>query len=141
MRAKARKEHRFMNIVYPAICHFEDGGYWCEFPDLEGCFSQGDTELEIVGNARESLEGYVISLLERGCELPKASAITGLHAEDGGFTTYISCDISGSGKFVRKNVTLPEWLSVRAEKASINFSQTLQESLFKKLGISADVTA
>ena len=24
-----------MNIVYPAICHFEDGGYWCEFPDLD----------------------------------------------------------------------------------------------------------
>ncbi|MEE3314831.1 MAG: type II toxin-antitoxin system HicB family antitoxin [Treponema sp.] len=83
-----------MNIVYPAICHFEDGGYWCEFPDLEGCFSQGDTELEIVGNAKEALEGYVVSILERGGELPKASAITGLHASGGDFTTYISYDVS-----------------------------------------------
>lgn len=126
-----------MNIVYPAICHFEDGGYWCEFPDLEGCFSQGDTELEIVENAKEALEGYAVSILERGGSLPNASAITSLHAEGKDFLSYIACDISGSGKFVRKNVTLPEWLSVRAEKASINFSQTLQESLFKKLGISA----
>ena len=45
-----------MNFIYPAICHFEDGGYWCEFPDLPGCFSQGDSEREIVENAAESLE-------------------------------------------------------------------------------------
>lgn len=126
-----------MNIVYPAICHFEDGGYWCEFPDLDGCFSQGDTEIEIVENAKESLEGFVISLLERGESLPKASAITKFHADGSDFLTYISCDISNSGKFVRKNVTIPEWLSVRAEKAAINFSQTLQESLIKKLVITA----
>lgn len=129
-----------MNIIYPAICHYEDDGYWCEFPDLDGCFSQGDTELEIVENAKEALEGYVISILERGGNLPQASTIKDLHLEDSDFSTYISCDISTSGKFVRKNVTLPEWLSVRAEKASINFSQTLQESLFKKLGISTSVT-
>lgn len=55
--------------------------------------------------------------------------------------SFYSCDISNSGKFVRKNVTLPEWLSARAEKAAINFSQTLQESLYKKLGITAIVTA
>lgn len=126
-----------MNITYPAICHFEDGGYWCEFPDLDGCFSQGNTELEIVDNAKEALEGYAISVLERGGNLPAASAITSFHASGKDFLTYISGDISNSGKFVRKNVTIPEWLSARAEKASINFSQTLQESLINKLGIPA----
>lgn len=126
-----------MNLMYPAICHFEDGGYWCEFPDLDGCFTQGDTEIDVVEKAREALEGYVISVLERGGNLPEASAITSLHAEGKDFLTYISCDISSSGKFVRKNVTIPEWLSVRAEKAAVNFSQTLQESLVKKLGINA----
>ncbi len=124
-----------MNIVYPAICHFEDGGYWCEFPDLDGCFSQGDTEFEIVDNAKEALEGFALSILERGGSLPKASQITDLRAKGKDFLTYISCDLSNNGKFVRKNVTIPEWLSVRAEKAAINFSQTLQESLVKKLGI------
>ena len=129
-----------MNILYPAVCHFEDGGYWCEFPDLEGCFSQGDTELEIVENAKEALEGYAVSVLERGGNLPPPDSIKHFHAEGRDFVTYISCDISGSGKSVRKNVTLPEWLSVRAEKASVNFSQILQESLFKKLGITSSAT-
>ena len=119
------------------MCHYEDGGYWCEFPDLKSCFSQGDTEKEIMENAREALEGFIESCLERGLPLPDATPITELHAEGKDFLTYVSCDISGSKKFVRKNVTLPEWLSHRAEKASINFSQTLQEALLSKLGIGA----
>ena len=92
-------------------------------------------------NAKEALEGYVISVLEKGGNLPEASTITSIHAKEGDFSTYISCDISNSGKFVRKNVTLPEWLSARAEKAAINFSQTLQESLYKRRGSTAIVNA
>lgn len=126
-----------MTIIYPAFCHYEDGGYWCEFPDLEGCFSQGDSEQEIVSNAREALEAYVENLLESGKELPKARTITSLHAKGKDFLSYINCDISTVGKSVRKNVTLPDWLCHKAEKASINFSKTLQESLLQKLGISA----
>ena len=45
-----------MNLIYPAICHFEDGGYWCEFPDLDGCFTQGDTLEDALENAREAME-------------------------------------------------------------------------------------
>ena len=126
-----------MNIVYPALCHFEDGGYWCEFPDLKNCFSQGDSVQEIIDNAKEALEGYVEVELERNEKLPPASDITTIKTEGRDFATYISCDITGSGRSVRKNVTLPEWLNSRAERAGINFSQTLQESLIQKLGITA----
>ena len=124
-----------MKFTYPAICHFEDNGYWCEFPDLEGCFSQGDSEKEIVENAQEALEGYLVTTLEAGKKLAKASDIRELEAEGKDFLTYISCDIEGIGKSVRKNVTLPFWLDRLAEKARINFSQTLQESLMQKLGL------
>lgn len=124
-----------MNIIYPAICHYEDGGYWCEFPDLPGCFSQGKTDTEIVENAKEALECHTESILEEGGSLPKASTITKFHVKCQDFVTYISCEIANSGKFVHKNVTIQEWLSRRAEKAGINFSQTLQEALFGKLGI------
>lgn len=126
-----------MNVTYPAICHFEDGGYWCEFPDLENCFSQGDSVQEILDNAKEALEGYLEVELEEQHKLPPASDITKLHAEGKDFLTYITANLADLGKFVRKNVTIPEWLSVRAEKASVNFSQTLQEALIKKLEITA----
>lgn len=124
-----------MKFTYPAICHFEDNGYWCEFPDLEGCFSQGDSEKEIVENAQEALEGYLVTTLEEGKNITKPSNIKELKAKGKDFLTYISCDIEGVGKSVRKNVTLPFWLDRLAEKARINFSQTLQESLIQKLGL------
>ena len=126
-----------MNITYPALCHYEDGGYWCEFPDLQNCFSQGDSVQEILDNAKEALEGYLEVELEESHELPSASEITSLHAEGKDFLTYISADIADMGKYVRKNVTIPDWLCRRAEKAAINFSQTLQDALIKKLGITA----
>ena len=28
--------------AYPAIFHYEENGYWVEFPDLPGCLSEGD---------------------------------------------------------------------------------------------------
>jgi predicted RNase H-like HicB family nuclease len=126
-----------MGFTYPALCHYEDGSYWSEFPDLKSCFSQGDTVKEILENSKEALECHLEYFLEEGKPLPEPTLITDLHAEGKDFLTYITCDISGTGKFVRKNVTLPEWLSHRAEKASINFSQTLQEALVKKLGLGA----
>ena len=30
-------------IFYPAIFHPEETGYSVEIPDIEGCFTQGDT--------------------------------------------------------------------------------------------------
>lgn len=122
-------------IFYPAICHFEDGGYWCEFPDLKGCFTQGDTENELMENAKEALSCHIENFLEKGENLPKPSKITDLKLKEKDFATFVECDISAIGKYIRKNVTLPEWLSHRAEKQGVNFSQVLQEALIKKLGI------
>ncbi|NLK45876.1 MAG: type II toxin-antitoxin system HicB family antitoxin [Treponema sp.] len=125
-----------MNISYPALCHFEDDGYWCEFPDLESCFSQGDTEQEVVANAKEALEGFIESYLEQHISLPKASPITSFHADGKDFLTYITCNIPQGTKSVKKTLTIPAWLNYNAEKAGINFSQTLQEALIQKLNIS-----
>jgi len=126
-----------MDIVYPAVCHFEDGGYWCEFPDLDGCFSQGDTLQEILGNAREALECHIEYFFENDKPLPAATPITDLHADGKDFLTYISCDIPQGAKSVKKTLTIPDWLNRRAEKANINFSQTLQEALIAKIGYPA----
>ena len=39
-------------------------------------------------------------------------------------------------KTVRRNVTLPNWLNLEAEKAHIIVSKVLQEALMVKLGVS-----
>ena len=43
------------NRTYPAIFHKEDDGYWVEFPDVPGCFTQGKTLEEAFKMAKEAL--------------------------------------------------------------------------------------
>lgn len=128
-----------MTITYPALCHYEDGGYWCEFPDLKNCFSQGDSVQDILENAREAMEGYIEVELEEHNTLPAPSLITDLKAEGKDFLTYISCELPQGAKSVKKTLTIPDWLNRRAEKAGVNFSRTLQDALLQKLGISPAV--
>jgi predicted RNase H-like HicB family nuclease len=33
----------------------EEGGFWAEVPALPGCFSQGETMEEMLGNIREAI--------------------------------------------------------------------------------------
>jgi predicted RNase H-like HicB family nuclease len=123
-------------MIFPVICHYEDGGYWAEFPDLPGCFSQGDNEQDIIKNSKESLEGYLINLLESGQSIPIASSINHVKLEGEGFVSYVECSLIGETKYVRKNITLPEWMNVKAEKMGLNFSNVLQEAILAKLGMS-----
>lgn len=47
-----------------------EGGYWAYVPALPGCFTQGRTLEEIVGMAREAVEGFIELLAEQGKAVP-----------------------------------------------------------------------
>jgi predicted RNase H-like HicB family nuclease len=123
-----------MLVTYPAIFHEEEPGYWVEFPEFNGG-TQGDSLEEAIEMAKEMLAGQTSVLLDEGKELPTPSDIRQLKAEDG-FATLIQADPTPfleNTKTVRKNVTVPEWLVMRAEQAHVNYSETLTEALYQKL--------
>ena len=124
-----------MMFVYPAIFHKDEGAYWVEFPDLDGCHSFGDDVSETVTNAQESLAAYVLTILEDGKELPKPSAIESVAAPADGFVSLVSCDIAPykDTKAVKKTLSIPSWLNDRATAMGLNFSQVLQEALLKRI--------
>lgn len=64
-----------MKIHYPAQITYSktDKSYIVEFPDLEGCLSEGSTLEEALKNAKEALTGYLSSLFERGFKIPETS--------------------------------------------------------------------
>lgn len=64
-----------MTIAYPAKITYdkEDRSYLVEFPDLEGCLTEGATLEEALANAREALSGYLASIFDRGFKVPEAS--------------------------------------------------------------------
>ena len=124
-----------MKQVYPAIIHEEDGTYWVEFPDLEGCLTEGETLEETLENAEEALGLFLVTLEEQGKELPTPSSFNKVTAIDG-HVTYITTNMNRyrrNTKAVKKMVSIPEWLSIEAEKNNISLSKVLQESLLARI--------
>jgi antitoxin HicB len=64
-----------MKILYPAKITYNkrDKSYLVEFPDLDGCLSEGSTLEDALKNAKEALTGYLSSLFDRGFKLPESS--------------------------------------------------------------------
>lgn len=123
-----------MKVIYPALFTFEDNVYNVEFPDLEGCLTYGESLEEAIMNAKEALSGYCGSILERGSDLPKASAISTIQTGDG-FTSYIDAEPLFSDLSVKKTLTIPAWLNKRSEEVKAPYSKILQEGLMRYLKI------
>ena len=125
-----------MTTVYPAIIH-EEEGYWVEFPDLSGCFTNGSTLEETMEMAREALGLYLVSLIEHRQEIPVPSSIADIQTADGQ-TTYISTDVDAyrrDTRAVKKMLSIPAWLAKEAEERNISLSKVLQDALKEQLNL------
>ena len=126
-----------MLFVYPAIFHKEEGLYWVEFPDLEGCQSFGETLSGTISYAQEALAGYILTILEDNKELPTPSQLEEINCDSDCFSSLVYCNVGDfkETKSVKKTLTIPTWLNERAMAKGINFSQTLQNALMEQLEI------
>lgn len=127
-------------ITYPALFHEEDGKYWVEFPDLEGCLTNGDTVEESYKNAKEALgfyldqEGDVYKRI-----INKPSEVKDIvNANPGTLVMLVEYDSleyakKCKTKSIKKTLSIPEWLNDLAVKQNVNFSNVLQDALIKKL--------
>ena len=129
-----------MKLIYPAVFYpFSDGsgGYVVEFPDLPGCVTEGKNLEDAFENATDAASGWVLDELEEGNVVPKSSDYDSVERREGGQVSMVLLDMDAYAerygeKAVRKNVTIPAWLSSYAEKQKINFSQVLQEALLAR---------
>lgn len=127
-----------MLTVYPAVFTKEEIGYSVSFPDLDGCFTEGDTLEEAVEMAQEALGLYLISQEERNIPIPKASDSTAIKHSDGEIISLVSTPMERyrrKNKAVKKTLTIPQWLNDEAESRHINFSSVLQNALKRELNL------
>ena len=123
-------------IFYPAVFHPEDVGFSGRVPDIDGCFSEGDTMEEA---AEMTFDAIGLCLEE--CEAPPAaSSLTDIHVENGDFLVLVPFDRLAYMKkhdahAVKKTLTIPAWLNTMAEEQHINFSSVLQRALKQQLKI------
>lgn len=71
-----------MKYIFGAVVREdeEDGGYWAEFPDLPGCYGQGDDFVDCVRSASDAVETHVAALIADGRDVPSPTRV---HADDG----------------------------------------------------------
>lgn len=124
---------------YPAVFTPEpEGGYSINFPDLEGCFTQGDDMTEALMMAEDVLALVLYGYETDGREIPVPSSPDKFSSTDGKFVNYIACDTLAyrkmfNNKSVKKTLSIPEWINEAAIAMGLNFSQVLQEALLQKI--------
>jgi predicted RNase H-like HicB family nuclease len=136
------------HYVFPAVLEYYThdiaSGISVFFPDLPGCVSGGDNEIEAIQSAREALTLHLYGMAEDGDDIPTPSNVRELQLEKEENCEYRIVFIDAwmtpfqdamRNKAVKKTLTIPKWLNDMAEKNKVNFSQILQTALKQYLGI------
>ena len=117
--------------AYPAIFTKEENGYSVFFPDIDGCFTCGDTLPEAMEMAEDALCLMLYDHEEDGEPIPTASDVKAMQKETAEIVSLVYCDTVEYRK-LHDNRAVKNTLS---ERAGINFSTVLQEALKAKLDI------
>ena len=135
-----------MKKVYPVIFTQTQDNVLVEVPDLE-ILTEGKNIADAIEMARDAMGVTGISMEDHGEAIPEPTDITDIDLDRGTFVkegknilSLVDIDFleyrkRADNKMVRRNVTLPNWLNLEAEKARINVSKVLQEALMQKLGV------
>jgi len=128
----------FMKYVYPVIFEEDDGKIGVTVPDIPSTFTYGDDMADAIFMAQDVIAMMLADYEDNDKKIPAPSKIEDIKTK--GIVSLVVADTDEwrklvDNKAVKKTLTIPNWLNTKAEKAAINFSQTLQDALCAKLGI------
>jgi len=120
--------------IYPAILTYTDKGISIEFPDLPGCLPCADTSEEAVKNAKEALGLHIWGMEKDNDPLPEPTEILKIHHSNDEVLLLVEVFMPPirdrlNNKYVKKTLSIPQWLNAEAEHAGVNFSLILQNGL------------
>ncbi|MBE5974504.1 type II toxin-antitoxin system HicB family antitoxin [Lacrimispora xylanisolvens] len=124
--------------AYPIILRPTDNGYYVDIPDFD-VGTQGQTIAEAMEMARDVIGLMGIDFEDDKKELPIPYSKS-FEAEKEDIVTLVDIDFSEyrkkvDNRAVKKNCTIPYWLSVEAERAGVNYSRLLQDAIISALGL------
>lgn len=124
--------------IFPCVFIYEDNGVSIYFPDLDGCVSHGENETAAFINAREALSLHLYGM-EQDCEdIPPPSSLKEIQLDENEKALLVEVFMptfraKQANKYVKKTLTIPEWLNIEAERQGVNFSGVLQSALREQL--------
>lgn len=129
-----------MNYIYTAVFTPNDDStkFYARIPDLPGCITTGSSLKDAIDQITDAASGWLVVAEDEGLAIPQPTPQADVDRSSGDFLSLISVDTiayraATETKAVRKNVSLPQWMAVYADKRGLNCSQILQESLMERL--------
>ena len=115
-----------MSMYYVAVIEKEpDSAFGVWFPDVEGCFSAGDTVEEAVANAGAALRQHVEALESAGHKVPEARSIDDVLGDEdvatsieAGAVLFAVPLLADAGRTVRINISLDKALVDQIDTAA-----------------------
>ncbi len=128
-----------MKKAYPVFLEKTRDGYYVKIPDFD-IGTQGENIPVAMEMARDAIGLMGIDMQDDGKKIPEPySAKERPEKED--IVTLVDIDFSeyrrrADNRAVKKNCTIPYWMSVEADRRGVNYSRILQEALTNLLGMS-----
>lgn len=64
------------HLVLPIIVEADSDGYFVSCPSLQGCYSQGDSYEEAVGNIKDAIRLHIEDRLAESEEIPERTSVS-----------------------------------------------------------------
>ncbi len=121
------------NYTYPAKINREEKEIILEFMDFPGLAVSAGQETDLIESAQEALALTILDLISQSKEPPRASA----PAEGAVYVHVWLPYYKNMAKevYVKKTVTIPQWLDMLARENKVNFSACLVKGIKEELGI------
>lgn len=121
------------NYIYPGIISREEDDYLIEFVDFPNLVASGGSIEELIEAAQEVLSLEILEYESKGEEPPEAS----FGRKD---VTYINVWMPFYRSkvkeiYIKKTVTIPQWLDILARENNLNFSACLVDGVKRALNI------
>lgn len=118
----------------------ESGTIGVYFPDLPGCVSAADTTEQAITNAKEALSLHLYGMEEDSEKIPAPSELSAIELNRGEIPVMVDLYMKPfrermNTRYVKKTLSIPNWLNTAAEEQHINFSAVLQSALMEQLNI------
>ena len=127
-----------MLYAYPAIFSRENDGDIIAFVPDFNISTQGTDLADAIRMTRDLIGAAGIDMLDDGKELPQPFEVKQKPLADNEVLSIVDIDFDEYRRIhdmrtVRRNVSLPNWLNVAADKAGLNVSALLQNALKAEL--------
>ena len=123
-----------MLYTYNAIITEDNDIFYAKVPDIPGCITTANSLLEAIDLITDALNACLVVLEDEGITPASPSKQFNIKHDKTDILTVIKADTiayraQNDTKAVRKNVSLPAWMSKLADKRGINCSKVLHDAL------------